>query len=50
MGERLAIGMGVKQILPDTNVLILGLKEEEPYGTFLRKGIVEKNTSAEGEN
>ncbi|MBI2641431.1 PIN domain-containing protein [Candidatus Roizmanbacteria bacterium] len=42
MGKKFAIGMGIKQILPDTNVLILGFKNEEPYASFLRKAITEK--------
>lgn len=32
----------MKLILPDTNVLILGFKDEVPYNSFLRKIIKEK--------
>lgn len=32
----------MKLILPDTNVLILGFKDEAPYNSFLRKTIEEK--------
>jgi len=34
--------MDMKLILPDTNVLILGFKDEAPYNSFLRKIIKEK--------
>jgi len=34
--------MDMKLILPDTNVLILGFKDEVPYNSFLRKIIKEK--------
>jgi len=33
----------MKLILPDTNVLILGFKDEAPYNSFLRKIIKEKH-------
>jgi len=42
MGEGFKKRMEIDLVLPDTNILILALKKEKPYSSFLRGLIVNK--------
>lgn len=41
MGEKNKGRMEIRKVLPDTNLLILGLAGKEPYASFL-KGLIQK--------